>query len=657
VKTDETLLVEKTQVETPVVATTRAGSPRLATQGALLCAALLLWLGGWIYWPGINGPELLDDRSSVLVIDDLKNRPELAFDYIFGDKSGKLGRSVSMTSFVLEKLYLDEGIVGNKKVNIVLHLLNGALLIWLFWLLLRLIEVPGYRALAVLLGALWILHPLLVSTVLYVVQRMAMLATLFMLLAIISYVYWRLRLMRGRANVLHFLPVPLFLGVALLAKENAVVLVPTLLLLEVWWFECRGQRGEVIRWLQRTSYGLIASGAIVLAGFALFRWEYLAERFHGRPFSLTERLLTQSRVMWDYVSQSIYPQVARMGIYHDDVVVSSSLFAPLSTLFAVLAWLLVIIVGALLLRSRGARWIAVGIAWFLVGHSVESTVLPLEMYFEHRNYFPLMGLLLALGGLFAIVVKRWPEPKAPLLASLAVCAVLLSMLTSSQVQIWSNRSLLVLNHLNGHPKSARANIDMATELAQLGEIEAAHRYSRLAFEASASKSGSQERKGDYQVRNLAFSCIAGKPVSPMLIDSLGADDPQRPLRSVTTLLTLVRLLQDDKCPQFDRVRFADRMAQLFLVKDFERKATSNIYSNLAVLENALHRYDNAYAYAQQLLALSPYDKRGLLMKLHFATALGNTEAARDVIATLQQMDEQGKLTTGEQQTLALYVQN
>jgi tetratricopeptide (TPR) repeat protein len=159
------------------------------------------------------------------------------------------------------------------------------------------------------------------------------------------------------------------------------------------------------------------------------------------------------------------------------------------------------------------------------------------------------------------------------------------------------------------------------------------------------------------VRNLALSCIAGKPVSPLLIETLGADDPQRPLSSVTTLLSLVRLLQDDQCPQFDRLRFADRMAELYLVVDFERKASAKIYSNLAVLENALQRYDNAFAYAQQLLVMKPYDKRGLLMKLHFATALGKAEAAQDVIATLQQLDEQGKLTTGEQQTLALYMQN
>ena len=142
-----------------------------------------------------------------------------------------------------------------------------------------------------------------------------------------------------------------------------------------------------------------------------------------------------------------------------------------------------------------------------------------------------------------------------------------------------------------------------------------------------------------------------------MIDELGMEDPDRPLSSVTTLLTMVRLLQDNRCPQFDRVRFADRVAQLFLVDDFKQKASANIYSNLAVLENTLQRYDNAYAYTERFLALSPNSSRGLLMKLHFATALGKVEAADTAIAALQQMEQQGKLTVAEQQTLSLYLEN
>ncbi len=622
----------------------------------LVFALLVLLYGAWAYWPGVSGPELLDDRSSVLVIGDLKNQPELAFDYIFGDKSGLLGRPVSMVSFVLEKLYLDEGIRGGKKVNIILHMLNGGLVIWLFWLLFRFLEVPGYRALAVTLGAIWLLHPLLVSTVLYVVQRMAMLSSFFMLLATISYVYWRLALIAGKGGLVCFLMIPVFLLLALFAKENAIALIPTLLLMEVLWFEFAGCDGKVIRWLQRTCYGLIATGSIALLSILVFKWDYLAARLHRRPFTLEERLLTEARIVWDYVGQSFRPQVARMGLYHDDVIVSRTLFEPLSTLYAVLGWALLLLVCGVLLRWRGGRWLVFGIAWFLLGHSVESTVMPLELYFEHRNYFPAIGLMLTVGGLFAIIVKKWPEPKAPLLVSLALCALVLSAQTSSQAQIWSSRSLLLLSHLNAHPNSTRANIDMASEMARVGEIEAAHEYSRLANVASANAASSRERSGDYEIRDLALSCVANQAVPAAQIDDLGKKDPKRPLSSVTTLLTMVRLLQDDSCPNFDRMRFADRMAEIFQVDDFQTKAAANTYSNLAVLENALGRYDKAYAYAEKFLALSPSNKRGLLMKLHFATALGKVDTADAVIATLQQMDEQGKLTVGEQQTLAMYLE-
>jgi protein O-mannosyl-transferase len=626
------------------------------TFGSWLLALVLLGCVLWVYWPGVSGPEQLDDRSSVLIIGDLQSKPELALDFVFGDRSGLFGRSVSMASFVLEKLYLDEGIAGNKKVNIILHVVNGGLVIWLFWLLFRFLMVPGYSWLAVVLGAIWLLHPLLVSTVLYVVQRMAMLSTFFMLLASVSYVYWRLGLMAGKSNVLRFLPVPAFFVVALLAKENAIVLVPTLLLMEVLWFQCAGRDGASINWLQRVTYSLMAAGSIALLAILLFKWDFLAARFYGRPFTMTERLLTESRIVWDYVGQWLRPQVARMGLYHDDVILSRDVLEPASTLYSVLAWVLLVFVCGVLLRWREARWLVFGIAWFVLGHSVESTVMPLELYFEHRNYFPAIGLVLALGGLFAVIVKQWPETRAPLLVCLGLWVVILSAQTSSQVQIWSNRSLLILNHLNGHPNSERANIDMAEEFARLGEVEAAHHYSRLGFEASAREAGSRERSGDYEIRNLALSCIANKPSPPDLIDNLGKNDPDRPLSSVNTLLTMVRLLQDNSCPQFDRIRFADRMAEIFLVEDFQQLASANIYSNLAVLENALGRYDNAYAYAERLLALSRNNKRGLLMKLHFATALGMAEAAQEVIAILQRMDEQGKLTVGEQQTLALYLE-
>jgi protein O-mannosyl-transferase len=619
---------------------------------ALLVTLLVLVLVGWVYWPGQLGPALLDDRSSVLVIGDLKQNPELAWDYVTGDGSGPLGRPVSMASFVLEKMFLEGGPAASKRVNILLHLVNGALVIWLFWLLFRHIAVPGYRWLALALGAAWLLSPLYVSTVLYIVQRMAMLSSTFMLLACISFIYWRSRLSRGEFSLALLGLVVVNFCLAMLAKENAIVLIPTLLLLEALWFGFRDESGRIIRWLQLLTLGSIAVGGLALVVVLVVDYEGLAAAFGFRYFTLDERLLTQARIVWDYVGQLYAPDVSAMGLYHDDVVVSKSLREPVSTLYAVLAWLFVVLLLAVLMLRQWGRRLALGITWFLVGHSVESTVLPLELYFEHRNYFPGVGLFLLPGVVFALVVKQWPQTSKPLLVYLACFVIWLASLAGSQVQIWSNQSLLILNHLNAHPNSFRANADMAVQMANIGEFAAARKYSDRAFAVSTG-----EREGDRDIRELALSCIANRAVAPEQIDTLGLVNPARPFGSVTTLLTLVRLLQDDACPDFDRLRFANRMVTIFLAEDRVATASANIYNALAVLENALQRWELADAYIGLYLQQSPENPAGLLMKLHFASALGKVEEVATVIAQLQKMDSQGELTVGQRQTLSLYLEH
>ena len=627
------------------------GSDQFASLAVLLCLLLVLAVTAWIYLPGISGPSLLDDRSSVLVIDDLQANPERALDFVFGDGSGPLGRPVSMASFVLEKLYIDDGMVGSKRVNIVLHLINGCLVIWLFGLLFGFINIPASRLLAILTGAGWLLSPLLVSTVLYVVQRMAILAALFMLAACIAFFYWRISLIGGRQRFGRLLLVILFAGLALFAKENAVVLLPILILMEAMWFQFRGEYGRLVPWLRTVSLVLIAAGSLTVLLMLTLGWEGLAGSYQARPFTIYERILTEARILWDYVGQLYWPDVVRMGLYHDDVVLSKRLLAPLSTLIAVLSWFGVLLGAVILLKWRWGRFLSFAIAWFLVGHSAESTVFPLELYFEHRNYFPGVGLFLAIGVLFGLAVKTWPQVKAPLFIYLGAYVFLLAAQTSSQVQIWSSQPLLIFNHLNAHPASFRANTDMAVHMANLGDIEGARRYSARAFEVS------NERSGDYSVRDLALSCIVNEPVSSVRIDQIGATSSNRPLSSVTTLLTLVRLLQDNDCPNFDRLYFADRMAEIFLSDWNLDKASANIYSSLAVLENALERFDKAYEYTQRFLALSPDNTRALLMKLHFTTALKRKEEAHEVITRLQRLDEEGKLTVEERQTLTLYLEN
>ncbi|MFK7974952.1 MAG: glycosyltransferase family 39 protein [Halioglobus sp.] len=622
----------------------------------VLLASVLLCVTAWVYWPGIAGPELLDDRTSILILNELKDNPERALDNILGDKSGAFGRIVPMASFVIEKLYFDDGIAGNKRTNILLHCLNGLLVIWLFWLLFRHQSIPRYRYLAVALGALWLLHPLMVSTVLYAVQRMAMFATLFSLLTLLAYTHWRLVLNKGHFSTAWLILVAVFFGLGMLSKENAILVLPTLLLMEVLWFRCEGKAADPIRWLKRLSYSLITLGFIGLSAALVLGYDRLAMKFHRRPFTLDERLLTQARVVWDYVGQLLYPNVQRMGIYHDDVVVSESMASPNTTSLALIAWGAVVLSCLAMLPFRYGKLFVFGVAWFLVGHAVESTVFPLEMYFEHRNYGPSIGLMISLGALFAALTARFSLLASPLVAWMYVLVLWAAVHTSPLVIVWSSKPLLILHHHNGHPTSARANNDMAVQMALHGELDAAIEYSQAAFEGSKNKAGSNERHGDYLIRNLALSCTAGKPPPLGIIEQIGQRDVQRPLSSVSTLLTMVRLLQDDRCPHIDRVVFANRMAKIFLV-DGKRRGALKIYGSLAVLENALGRYDKALAYTEVILQRSPNRKRALLMKLHFATALQQHDAVADAAKRLTALQLAGKLTVGEEQTLALYMEN
>ena len=630
----------------------RTGSGRIDSGLALLAAALVLLACCWAYWPGHTGPALLDDAISLAVMGDLKGHPEQVWDYIAGETSGPLGRPVSIASFALEKLLLDGSLATSKQLNILLHLFNGGLVIWLFWLLFRHLAVPGYPWLAVVLGAAWLFSPLYVSTVLYVVQRMAMLCTTFMLGACISYVYWRRQLSRGRFAVALAGLVGLNFLLAVFAKENAVVVIPVLLLIEALWFRFEGVGGEPIRWLQRLVLGLIALGGLAALALVILGYDYLAAGFAHRYFTLDERLLTESRILWDYVGQLYVPDVLRMGLYHDDVVVSTAFTRPPATRYAVLAWLAVLSCVCALMCWRRGRYAALGIAWFLVGHSIESTVFPLELYFEHRNYFPGIGLFLLVGVVFARLVTVWPEVKSPLLVYLACYVLWLASLTGSQVQIWSSHPLLILNHLNAHPDSFRANADMAVQLANLGQIDAARDYSARAFAVNTAG----ERSGDRDIRDLALACVAGQPVAPDQIRRLGTLNRGRPFSSVVTLQTLVHLLQDNACPGFDRVGFADRMIEIFLAGDSPATASANIYLGLALLENTLQRWQHADAYIDLYLAATGVNAQGLLMKLHFTRALGKVAEAADIVATLQEMQARGQLTVGEQQTLSLYLE-
>jgi tetratricopeptide (TPR) repeat protein len=130
---------------------------------------------------------------------------------------------------------------------------------------------------------------------------------------------------------------------------------------------------------------LVAGGFFVLGG----EFDKITRGYDQRFFTMGERLLTQPRVIWFYLSILLYPMPARLNITHD-FTISTGLFQPCTTLPAIVGLSMLLTVGLLLVKRQPMTSFA--ILFFLLNHVVESSIIPLEMVYEHRNYLPSMFL-------------------------------------------------------------------------------------------------------------------------------------------------------------------------------------------------------------------------------------------------------------------------
>lgn len=409
-----------------------------------------------VYWAGLDGPFLLDDLANLAPVQQWAHGRIPWHEAVFGNYSGALGRPVSMASFLLTAGPLGNHPFTFKLGNLIAHLACG----WLAWQVLRrvLVHDPHLHnradAISALIVCVWLLHPMQVSTVLYAVQRMAQLSALFTLASILVYLDARQRLAsndgKGAAWKLFFW-FPLLFAAGLLSKENAAVTPVLCAVLELAYY--RRNAGD--KRILSLFYGLFLA---LPAAFAVTVFILSPERPLGGyavlDFGPYQRLLSQARVLTDYIGQLILPRSDEMGLYTDDFKVSTGLFSPYSTAIS-MAFLAAITIVAIALRKR---WPSLFAGWFffLVAHSIESSILPLELYYEHRNYLPSIGLGLAVIGTIAAMLKGDRITNQAAIVAVVIALGTLSWLTLQRALIWRDKDAIVDLALIHHPESLRA---------------------------------------------------------------------------------------------------------------------------------------------------------------------------------------------------------
>lgn len=409
----------------------------------------------YIYWTGLGGPFLLDDFSSLELVKRYFPDP-IAVALSRADQAGLPGRPVSMLSFILTAEDYPFDAWSFKYVNLCLHLITGLSWAWLLLITCRNSNIAFLKnnanLVALLSSAIWLLHPLNVSTVLYVVQRMTILSALFVILALIAYVYGKTTTSKSKyfSAALLWIIYPTLLSLGVLSKENAVLGIPLTLLIDNFLIKTNRADEPALfrRW--RLIVVILPCALLAVKIFSAIP-SYLAT-YEIRDFSIWERLLTQSRVLTLSLYNLFIPTSTSSSIFYDDIEISHSMLSPATTLAAIL--FLVALLGSSIYFRKRAPVYAFCVLWFFLGHLLESSFIPLELYFEHRNYLPGMGIAFLI--VYMLVFTTRNIASSYFLFTAILVTSIFAYSTHTNAKTWGDPNALAIYSFYEHPDSVRA---------------------------------------------------------------------------------------------------------------------------------------------------------------------------------------------------------
>lgn len=422
-----------------------------------------------LYAPTLNHAFHLDDQVNIWGNSYIQIS-SLSIDNLIraGFESPNYKRPVANISFALNYYFNGLNVNGFHIVNIIIHALTGIILFYFVKITISLPLIRDRlgeaRLVPFFTAIIWLVHPLHTQSVTYIVQRMNSLAAMFFIMSLLFYV--NARLTPKRMKRILFFTVSFIAGVLSFGSKQNTATLPFFVLLYEWYF-FQDLRVKI----SRQHYILIAALSCLL-GFVLYFFlgnsplDKLFPDYGDRPFTMVQRLLTQSRVVIHYISLLIYPSPARLNLDYD-FQLSNSLFSPPTTFVAIL--MIVGMMGFAIYIARKNRLYSFCILWFLGNLVIESSTIPLEIIYEHRTYLPSMMIIFLLVILFYQVVKN----KYIFIACLVSLALLFSFWTYNRNEVWQNGLSLWTDCQEKSPNKPRVNQNFGGELLNANRVEEA----------------------------------------------------------------------------------------------------------------------------------------------------------------------------------------
>ena len=595
---------------------------------AMIGFLLLVGLTVVIYFPALSSAFQLDDVNNLGGLAAVRENGILYF--IFSGAAGPSGRPLSLFTFALQYSAWPDHTFAFKAFNLAIHLACGGLI----FLICR--KFAGYLGLnpgekltfSLIVTALWLLHPMQITTVLYVVQRMTQLSTFFILLGVFLYLHIRESYLNERQ--FKYL-VRLGLAVwgctllGMLSKENGILLPLMILVINITLLADRAEDRVLQKW-NRIFLGIPLAALII---YLATGFDTVLASYHLRPFSMAERLMTEAVILVEYLQHIVVPNPGVFSIYHDDFPISHGLLSPPWTLGAIII-ITFLVVTAAVYRKRFPVF-SFAVLWFFAGHTLESSYLNLELYFEHRNYLPSLGIFILIT-YAAIAAGRYLSRRRLAYGVLLIYCLLVVANTLMEINLWTKPVERHLALVNNHPGSVRAVTALGNLLISRFELDKAERI----YHVVAAEYPTEIYP---HIKLLAINgCVRNQDPGPSawkeLITRAGAAEHSG-FGTVEELTLIVSAVSEDDCKAIDLNNLTRLIVTLALNPQFKRDRIllHELAARLGILTG-----DAGVAYHNIVAATrySPTVPR-LILKLRILSALGLKEEATQTMAVLDDM--------------------